>query len=153
MQINKTCNKNVTGFRECEPTPQRRQVPLAVGKRNLLAADLRHAAFGAYFVVMLVGLRPQGLGEHGAHRLVVSGAQRGAYVVLVVREQARAQLAVGRQPQSVAFAAEVTRQRADEAHRALRVRELEVARGPPPERAVVAGRHQLVHPRGAGGAR
>ena len=74
--------------------------------------------------VVLELLAPHGVADDLLELAIVGAlAQRGAQVGLVQREQARAQAAVGGQPDPVAVAAERLRDRIDEADPALAVGE------------------------------
>ena len=59
--------------------------------------------------MMLVGLEVQSFEEAVVNRLFPALAQSRAYIDFAIREQTRTQLAIGRQTQTVAFAAEMTR--------------------------------------------
>ena len=116
-------------------------------KKARRSSDL---AVGAHFVMVVVGLGAESRQQHVAHCGVIALAQGGAHVVLRIGEQARPHLAVGGHAQAVALAAEVARQRADEAHGSQRVGKLEIASRAPAQRFGRPCRAQLGQPRRTG---
>lgn len=84
-----------------------------------------------------------GIAPNRKHLHIITTAQRLTHRILGIAEQARTHVAVGRQAQAVALAAEVARERADEAHRARGAGEMIVLCGTPADWLVLPRRNEL----------